>query len=244
MGNFCAMQDGTSPRLWGDYFASNATFRRPRYIPTSVGRLKSLTPSASAGTVHPHVCGEIACSSVNCLNSCGTSPRLWGDLSTGGSTASSKRYIPTSVGRFLQHIRAITPNAVHPHVCGEIAVVPVTIVTCGGTSPRLWGDSGMSRCIFMPFRYIPTSVGRFDRSIFLLTRITVHPHVCGEISISRLRLGMLAGTSPRLWGDSALMVLINACGRYIPTSVGRLFSSTIASILNSVHPHVCGEILS
>ena len=35
--------DGTSPRLWGDYRSGRMVFALPRYIPTLVGRLQTLT---------------------------------------------------------------------------------------------------------------------------------------------------------------------------------------------------------
>ena len=111
-----------------------------------------------------------------------------------------------------------------------------------GTSPRLWGDwqSITSRC--RRIRYIPTPVGRFSPSEPVPDRLTVHPHACGEISLSfsacslmngtshacgeiDIALGkchFVAGTSPRLWGDWVSLIGRSFLYRYIPTPVGEI----------------------
>ena len=111
---------GTSPRLWGD---SRQNFIKPqmkRYIPTPVGRFQSTTSYAPPLTVHPHACGEIVFHAQNKRPVSGTSPRLWGDLTTQRCCQSRVRYIPTPVGRFDLHSPALKRRSVHPHACGEI----------------------------------------------------------------------------------------------------------------------------
>ena len=193
-------------------------------------------------TVHPHVCGEIAADNVRILSSTGTSPRLWGDLIQGAMKGEPSRYIPTSVGRLVHDVVCPSVMWVHPHVCGEIVQPYVSDKTLYGTSPRLWGDLGGPALRPNIERYIPTSVGRLSRHCGTSGTVTVHPHVCGEIGLNRTKPIFMIGTSPRLWGDFLRVISRRPECRYIPTSVGRLKLCPSAMSLNSVHPHVCGEI--
>ena len=73
--------------------------------------------------------------------------------------------------------------------------------------------------------------------------ITVHPHVCGELTKANVSYEANDGSSPRVWGtpyDRCEAVLSD---RFIPTCVGNSLSIHDAPVLNTVHPHVCGELL-
>ena len=153
------------------------------------------------------------------------------------------RYIPTLVGRFHLRIAVNVCATVHPHACGEIATARICPVAVGGTSPRLWGDSDRRDVRINQTRYIPTPVGRFPRPAPTRAAMSVHPHACGEITISNSRDARFSGTSPRLWGDSTTRAVSLTFDRYIPTPVGRLLPRGFGRSLWAVHPHACGEIL-
>ena len=91
-------------------------------------------------------------------------------------------------------------------------------------------------------RYIPTLVGRFLYLLDDLAGTAVHPHACGEIEYPFLHCRSGLGTSPRLWGDSRKVPYRGACGRYIPTLVGRFPQGFYNLPRKTVHPHACGEI--
>ncbi len=131
---------------------------------------------------------------------------------------------------------------VHPHACGEIFFLSVNCDTEIGTSPRLWGDYCSRTCSHGLSRYIPTLVGRFERTRKGYAAEAVHPHACGEILYQFPKQPKGGGTSPRLWGDSQSRRLNQPTCRYIPTLVGRLEKRIIHYSVFSVHPHACGEI--
>ena len=192
---------GTSPRLWGDFPQIRPLRALIRYIPTSVGRLPLTSQSIPRRSVHPHVCGEICSHCRLFKRHNGTSPRLWGDFLRHLVKESPYRYIPTSVGRLSWRRCGIISRSVHPHVCGEILFASASVCGHAGTSPRLWGDFWAEDVRPQRLRYIPTSVGRLYLSLPTRGKVTVHPHVCGEIASSHDSLFRLYGTSPRLWGD-------------------------------------------
>jgi len=72
-------------------------------------------------------------------------------------------------------------------------------------------------------------------------RISVHPHVCGEHTMSRPVFGSLVGSSPRVWGTFLQRMQDAFPARFIPTCVGNIHGSDDPSGCTSVHPHVCGE---
>ena len=149
------LNNGTSPRLWGDFLITKTTLGRTRYIPTLVGRFVPGSGSPPRYAVHPHACGEIEIRPNYHPTDYGTSPRLWGDSVSAGNAINTTRYIPTLVGRFTSPIGGIIITAVHPHACGEILRIKRSIRKEIGTSPRLWGDySSVSGRQRLP-RYIP-----------------------------------------------------------------------------------------
>ena len=237
-------EEGTSPRLWGDFRVRCLVSRRCRYIPTSVGRLEVVRSGRGDLPVHPHVCGEISESPRSSSDQSGTSPRLWGDYTPLNCWRKGGRYIPTSVGRLPGQRANRREQPVHPHVCGEIDPVYDRDKYEEGTSPRLWGDFRVRCLVSRRCRYIPTSVGRLEVVRSGRGDLPVHPHVCGEISESPRSSSDQSGTSPRLWGDYTPLNCWRKGGRYIPTSVGRLDGFPQFARLQAVHPHVCGEITS
>ena len=198
--------------------------------------------SNSQWMVYPHVCGEHSPFKSLNENPSGTSPRLWGDYSGTPPHVRVLRYIPTPVGRLSPFFFLLAAPTVHPHACGEIIANFYKTNRVNGTSPRLWGDY----CQFLQDeprkRYIPTPVGRFIRTSDIVIFPPVNPHACGEIGVISRERASECGTSPRLWGDWAFKIQRDARARYIPTPVGRLYLLWMMTVLNTVHPHACGEI--
>ncbi len=210
--------------------------------PPSVGRFLRKFAKLMLTAVHPHACGEISNGSSIGGPIVGTSPRLWGDSDNARISRQISRYIPTLVGRLFTMESAQRIQTVHPHACGEIWISSIFAKLNHGTSPRLWGDYEYrfaSRC---RSRYIPTLVGRFSPQSIRRWVYQVHPHACGEISLTVSASPLDNGTSPRLWGDSSLRQHTRRYWRYIPTLVGRLDKGMANILMEMVHPHACGEI--
>jgi len=64
---------------------------------------------------------------------------VWGTCSRNLPGHRQLRFIPTCVGNILGDLSAVVSSPVHPHVCGEHAVINDTLLNIGGSSPRVWG---------------------------------------------------------------------------------------------------------
>ena len=166
---------------------------------------------------------------------------MWGTPSSRSGRLPPGRFIPTCVGNTFLPFADRSSAAVHPHVCGEHRPDCVYESKYCGSSPRVWGTRKPGLNHLLISRFIPTCVGNTQPKIILSGPITVHPHVCGEHSISPSSMVSGIGSSPRVWGT--LLSAFNLQGRYrfIPTCVGNTFSKNRQTPGATVHPHVCGE---
>ena len=221
---------GTSPRVWGEGIRRRPGRPADRCIPTRVGRGPGEAPWRCPWPVHPHACGERSQPCAFWVRRCGTSPRVWGEAGRAQRAGRYPRYIPTRVGRGHRQIEGAWGTPVHPHACGERWSGCGTSVIHCGTSPRVWGEVGPSRCTSVVHRYIPTRVGRgWERP----------GCACGAPpGPGRQRR---TGTSPRVWGEARTVTPTAPTPRYIPTRVGRGRPRPIPASAQPVHPHACGE---
>ena len=88
-------------------------------------------------------------------------------------------------------------------------------------SPRMWGTWSPCILAYPAVRFIPTNVGNIRTCWLPILSWTVHPHGCGEHSLTGSSISLPSGSSPRMGGN------ISRCGRRLGTS--------------AVHPHECGE---
>ena len=70
---------------------------------------------------------------------------------------------------------------------------------------------------------------------------SVHPHACGEHIACAYILGILFGSSPRLWGTLSNAPMCSWLLRFIPTPVGNTGVLNHIFPPTAVHPHACGE---
>ena len=152
-------------------------------------------------TVHPHACGEQATTFPVASFNAGSSPRVWGTAGRAGSPVAGR--------------------AVHPHACGEQRDASQRRSRHYGSSPRVWGTGHSGASVRRGVRFIPTRVGNSTSMSSRFTRLTVHPHACGEQTGPVCTSHSPSGSSPRVWGTGW-------------TSVRRCPS-------RPVHPHACGE---
>ena len=130
---------------------------------------------------------------------------------------------------------------VHPHVCGEHWVHRISNFNNNGSSPRVWGTYQTKNSALNLNRFIPTCVGNIVRLPEIQELETVHPHVCGEhIGVGNIERN-LNGSSPRVWGTFSYYFLFFLVHRFIPTCVGNIHQNLLYHLLQTVHPHVCGE---
>ncbi len=174
----------------------------------------------SSVAVHPHACGEHV-SLVYCIPiACGSSPRMWGTQVQSGRWENRRRFIPTHVGNTRCRPRSPAATPVHPHACGEHVYAVPSMTSVRGSSPRMWGTHDHEGGDAADTRFIPTHVGNTFCGASAVTRMSVHPHACGEHGSEAAELGETAGSSPRMWGTHAPLRPRERRIRFIPTHVG------------------------
>ena len=111
---------GSSPRVWGTAVRPVFRNRFTRFIPTCVGNWRARFILSRLWSVHPHVCGELRLLARLVSHPRGSSPRVWGTVSSLVLHIPLFRFIPTCVGN-CAFSRICSPRVpVHPHVCGEL----------------------------------------------------------------------------------------------------------------------------
>ena len=96
---------------------------RSRFIPTGVGNTVHGDSVCRAVAVHPHGCGEHLRPDIRLLERSGSSPRVWGTRSCFLCALSISRFIPTGVGNTRGFRSEPVAAPVHPHGCGEHALL-------------------------------------------------------------------------------------------------------------------------
>ena len=72
-------------------------------------------------------------------------------------------------------------------------------------------------------------------------RSAVHPHGCGEHTLTDIQRAVRYGSSPRVWGTYHRSREDIVYFRFIPTGVGNMPFTLRATAIIAVHPHGCGE---
>jgi len=92
-------------------------------------------------------------------------------------------------------------------------------------------------------RFTPTRVG--TTTFFYQTNkfLSVHPHACGDDSISYFFIPSSYGSPPRVWGRRKLTKTDRGVYRFTPTRVGTTTICYSSYATTSVHPHACGDDL-
>ena len=152
------------------------------------------------------------------------------------------RFIPTHVGNSLRTSSGLIYPSVHPHACGELWTATARLINGFGSSPRMWGTRNTLFPNITILRFIPTHVGNSARSGARICRTPVHPHACGELTLSHGRQRPLIGSSPRMWGTPCSNCHGAGCARFIPTHVGNSIRIVRHVRILTVHPHACGEL--
>ena len=165
-----------------------------------MGNTTSNRQSLRIPTVHPHVHGEHTAGSRVVLNGIGSSPRTWGTQRKNLRCIRPIRFIPTYMGNTTPGRARGAAPAVHPHVHGEHAMIPVAGNIRIGSSPRTWGTRTSGNSPRLPHRFIPTCMGNTTPGRSRSPSITVHPHVHGEHGDQKRVITDRDGSSPRAWG--------------------------------------------
>ena len=171
--------------MWGTPAEHHDRHPVRRFIPTHVGNTPESRSELWIYSVHPHACGEHGACRGSGRVSPGSSPRMWGTLSCAGGLGLLKRFIPTHVGNTRRPPFVSPAGAVHPHACGEHARGDHQHPRAVGSSPRMWGTRRLAVPPDVRDRFIPTHVGNTSPLPSRASGTPVHPHACGEHSLSK-----------------------------------------------------------
>ena len=195
----------------------------------------------------------------------GSSPRVRGTRAPPHAVERGPRFIPACAGNSGRCSRPTSRPAVHPRVCGELALQAPWPETTPGSSPRVRGTHVVGRRLAEAGRFIPACAGNSRGAGGAASAPAVHPRVCGELSASRLGRPALGGSSPRVRGtrvhgcdDCSLgAVHPRVCGELSrrsrrsadtggssPRVRGTRRTVGVGSCRSPVHPRVCGELLA
>ena len=133
------------------------------------------------------------------------------------------RIIPTRVGTSGRFAQPLFEAKDHPHACGDKPQPRCLQVRFGGSSPRVWGQVGMSTDPEPRAGIIPTRVGTSLRTFPACYYANNHPHACGDKLISTVVSSGEVGSSPRVWGQAIIKHIFLLLIRIIPTRVGTSF---------------------
>ena len=236
--------NGSSPRVRGTPGGTRAARRSQRFIPACAGNSgpELFTPGTGGGS-SPRVRGTRrhcwlqpgcdrfipACAGNSwrererAHRHAGSSPRVRGTRSLSVRPRQPPRFIPACAGNSRPRWWPPASHPVHPRVCGELAPATARHPLPIGSSPRVRGTRECQPALRPTERFIPACAGNSGDPTRGAAGPSVHPRVCGELSLLPAVTAVPAGSSPRVRGTRWWQA-----GRRRPSAV---------------HPRVCGELL-
>ncbi len=110
---------GSSPRVWGQDLDSEYYIWCGRIIPTRVGTRFGDYTAGLDKKDHPHACGDKYNFNPILIDTDGSSPRVWGQVTKKMVDDLKARIIPTRVGTRVCMAVDNTDDQDHPHACGD-----------------------------------------------------------------------------------------------------------------------------
>ncbi len=195
---------GSSPRVRGTRRDGRHCGRRRRFIPACAGN-SPLIAWPSVATF-------------------GSSPRVRGTRPRPCRQSDRRRFIPACAGNSRCPWKCMRRTAVHPRVCGELALYAIESAGRNGSSPRVRGTPVGKPAKADRHRFIPACAGNSSACSRSTLARPVHPRVCGELH------------GP---GRSD-----NEAYRFIPACAGNSLGRSERPTGAPVHPRVCGELVA
>ncbi len=189
------------------------------------------------------MCGERAKRVLDAARAAGSSPRVRGTRRPWLIRRTLCRFIPACAGNAWSEQRHRPGGPVHPRVCGERSAPSfrrfdgaVHPRVCGerregdnrnhhahGSSPRVRGTQQRREAKAAGARFIPACAGNAAFMPGRMSKVQVHPRVCGERqSYGRVK-PRACGSSPRVRGTPFLSFHFIGQIRFIPACAGNAF---------------------
>ena len=253
---------GSSPRVRGKPRAWFTTRNTEGLIPACAGKTTRLSSTTPAAWAHPRVCGENRGCGSPYDPGAGSSPRVRGKRSRGGSDSIENRLIPACAGKTLiapinrfpssgssprvrgkpgPSVRVFTVMVAHPRVCGENWTFTTRSSSGSGSSPRVRGKRLRFVGRDLRLGLIPACAGKTRGRRTRSRCRSAHPRVCGENQAEPGEADPVLGSSPRVRGKLADPEDEAHARGLIPACAGKTYSSSSGRTPRWAHPRVCGE---
>ena len=131
----------------------------------------------------------------------GSSPRVWGQEISTGSTFEYVGIIPTRMGTSPYMPLPLQVAGDHPHAYGDKFRKFYNQTPSTGSSPRVWGQDIWQFSINGTVRIIPTRMGTSTAKDLFNASSRDHPHAYGDKELNLKWDFGLIGSSPRVWGQ-------------------------------------------
>ena len=237
----CYTVAGSSPRVWGQVTIHLNSFGCRGIIPTRMGTSKSSAQCFPCLWDHPHAYGDKRISLDSFIVRAGSSPRVWGQVSSALNKIERKWIIPTRMGTSREAVMNGRQYEDHPHAYGDKAHQAKTIPMGAGSSPRVWGQARVRCRRTIPRRIIPTRMGTRILPVCVFYVRRDHPHAYGDKQKTLTAFLRCHGSSPRVWGQDSMTIFLQCMDRIIPTRMGTSSVFSIARISVRDHPHAYGD---
>ena len=255
---------GSSPRVRGTPQTSRGFSSSRRFIPACAGNSGIPRRRGRRGPVHPRVCGELVCLGCGGYSPHLVHPRVCGELvESDARLVDASGSSPRVRGTLPWTMRGQMAPQVHPRVCGELPAFSTTDIVClrfipacagnsrssrrvrrrrNGSSPRVRGTRTLPHTTPISVRFIPACAGNSPGPCPHRVRRTVHPRVCGELTLRASGFRNAVGSSPRVRGTRDLAGGRRELERFIPACAGNSRAAAARGGCRAVHPRVCGEL--
>ena len=171
----------------------------------------------------------------------GSSPRIRGESVSALSRLGGVRIIPANTGRILVVPVLGGVSRDHPREYGENRIRRSTRTAIPGSSPRIRGESAHSATGTRRIRIIPANTGRIKPAGITTPQLRDHPREYGENRSAASPRFLLAGSSPRIRGESRLPIDDAVPRRIIPANTGRMYDDVDDEAESGDHPREYGE---
>ena len=214
--------EGSSPRIRGEYVFYITYSTSSRIIPANTGRITLSCPSHASVGDHPREYGENNPLHRTPCTPHGSSPRIRGESHRLIPQVHLQRIIPANTGR-IQSI-TWTPHWCrdHPREYGENLPHHCGACSPRGSSPRIRGECRSWVSCRRSLGIIPANTGRISVKPWTVSSSWDHPREYGENNKAVLALEDIEGSSPRIRGEYHGEHDQTDGRRIIPANTGRI----------------------
>ena len=231
---------GLSPRVRGNLGRNGASRIGKGTIPACAGEPLHGSGGQSPGEDYPRVCGGTKLSDDLGSTKTGLSPRVRGNPRFPFVSPTASRTIPACAGEPPAGGRTRCQNRDYPRVCGGTRCRRHGQVGTAGLSPRVRGNLCQHPGCEALHGTIPACAGEPASIPALCTTTGDYPRVCGGTPFAGMRVGRIAGLSPRVRGNLSSVSMCQPLWGTIPACAGEPRSSPARSRRSRDYPRVCG----